>query len=155
MEMKILWGALMFVAGWFYFYICLRQLIFDFSVGYPLIKRFGALGDEVFGAVGAKRMNTISVIIWFVIVAALGFVALYFPALYLKICFLVGVAVGYACYFSRLSPATRSNFDAFCRTYCRFSADDTLRQGMNDADAGKINASFKRLGSKDKFEFKN
>ena len=41
LEMKIMYGALIFVAGWFYFYICLRQLIFDFTVAYPLISKFG------------------------------------------------------------------------------------------------------------------
>ena len=60
MEMKIMYGALIFVAGWFYFYICIRQLIFDFTVGYPLISKFGKAGENIFAPTGARRMNTIS-----------------------------------------------------------------------------------------------
>ena len=63
MEMKIMYGALIFVAGWFYFYICIRQLIFDFTVGYPLISKFGKAGENIFAPTGARRMNTISVFI--------------------------------------------------------------------------------------------
>ena len=69
LEMKIMYGALIFVAGWFYFYICLRQLIFDFTVAYPLISKFGKAGEQVFAPTGANRMNTISVVIWLVICA--------------------------------------------------------------------------------------
>lgn len=52
MEMKIMYGALIFVAGWFYFYICIRQLIFDFTVGYPLISKFGKAGENIFALPG-------------------------------------------------------------------------------------------------------
>lgn len=155
MEMKIMYSALVFVVGWFYFYICLRQLIFDFTVGYPLIKKLGNEGENVFAAKGAHRLNTISIIIWFVICVGLGFAAFYFFAIYLKISFGLGALVGIIVYFNKLSPATRSNFDAFCRTYCRFAPDDDLRQAMSDADAKKIRTALHKLGSKLKFEFKN
>ena len=72
MEMKIMYGALIFVAGWFYFYICIRQLIFDFTVGYPLISKFGKAGENIFAPTGARRMNTISVVIWLIICVGLG-----------------------------------------------------------------------------------
>lgn len=155
MDVKIMYGALVFVLGWFYFYICLRQLIFDFTVGYPLISRFGKEGEEIFVAKGARRMNTISVVIWLVICAGLAFVVIYFGALYVKVAFAVGVVVGFAVYAKQLGPTTRSNFDAFCRTYCRFVPDDDLRQAMSNADTAKMHASLRRLGSSLKFEFKN
>ena len=155
MEMKIMYSALVFVVGWFYFYICIRQLIFDFSVGYPMINKLGNEGPEVFAAKGAHRLNTISVIIWLVICAGLGFVAFYFFAIYLKIAFGLGAVIGLFFFINKLSPATRSNFDAFCRTYCRFVPDDDLRQAMSNADVAKMHSALRKLDSKLKFEFEN
>lgn len=156
MEMKIMYGALIFVAGWFYFYICLRQLIFDFTVAYPLISRFGkAKNGELFAARGANRLNTISVIIWLVICVGLGFLVAYFAALYLTICFFVGAVLGIILYIKRLGPGTRSNFEAFCHTYCRFVPDDDLRQAMNQCDLPKMRSALRALDCELKFEFKN
>ena len=147
MEMKIMYGALIFVGGWFYFYICLRQLIFNFTVAYPLISRFGKAKDgELFGARGAFRMNTISVVIWLVICAGLGFLVVHFAALYLIISFFAGVVVGLVVFAKKLGPRTKSNFEAFCRTYCRFVPDDDLRQAMAQADLPKMRAALRALG---------
>lgn len=146
MEMKIMYGALMFVVGWFYFYICLRQLIFDFTVAYPLISKFGKAGENVFAPKGARRMNTISVVIWLIICAGLGFVVIYFCALYLIISFFVGAVLGVIMYINKLGPRTKSNFDAFCHTYCRFVPDDDLRQAMNQADLPKMRAALRAMG---------
>lgn len=147
MEMKIMYGALIFVAGWFYFYICLRQLIFDFTVGYPLISRFGKAGEEVFVPKGARRMNTISVIIWLLICVGIGWAVIHFAALYLIICFFGGAVVGVIVYAKKLGPRTKTNFEAFCRTYCRFVPDDDLRQAMAQADLPKMRAALRALGS--------
>lgn len=154
MEMKIMYAALMALAGWFFFYICMRQLIFDFTVGYPLIKKFGAAGDGIFAAQGANRLNTISVIIWALICAALLFVVIRFCSLYLLISFFVGFLFCLAMFAKKLGPDTKSNFDAFCRTYCRFVPDDDLRAAMNDADLPKIHAALRTLGSGTRFDVK-
>ena len=146
LEMKIIYGALLFVAGWFYFYICLRQLIFDFTVAYPLISKFGKAGEQVFAPTGANRMNTISVVIWLVICAGLGFLVVHFAALYLIISFFAGVVVGLVVFAKKLGPRTKSNFEAFCRTYCRFVPDDDLRQAMAQADLPKMRAALRALG---------
>lgn len=156
MEMKIMYGALIFVAGWFYFYICLRQLIFDFTVAYPLISKFGkAMNGELFAAKGANRLNTISVIIWLVICVGLGFLVVHFAALYLIISFFVGAVLGIILYIKKLGPSTKSNFEAFCHTYCRFVPDDDLRQAMNQCDLPKMRAALRTLNCDLKFEFKN
>lgn len=156
MEMKIMYGALIFVAGWFYFYICLRQLIFDFTVAYPLISKFGkAMNGELFAAKGANRLNTISVIIWLVICVGLGFLVVHFAALYLIISFFVGAVLGIILYIKKLGPSTKSNFEAFCHTYCRFVPDDDLRQAMNQCDLPKMRAALRALNCDLKFEFKN
>ena len=156
MEMKIMYGALIFVAGWFYFYICLRQLIFDFTVAYPLISKFGkAMNGELFAAKGANRLNTISVIIWLVICVGLGFLVVHFAALYLIISFYVGAVLGIILYIKKLGSSTKSNFEAFCHTYCRFVPDDDLRQAMNQCDLPKMRAALRALNCDLKFEFKN
>lgn len=156
MEMKIMYGALIFVAGWFYFYICLRQLIFDFTVAYPLISKFGkAMNGELFAAKGANRLNTISVIIWLVICVGLGFLVVHFAALYLIISFFVGAVLGIILYIKKLGPSTKSNFEAFCHTYCRFVPDDDLRQAMNQCDLPKMRAALRALNCDLRFEFKN
>lgn len=147
-----MYAALLFVAGWFYFYICLRQLIFDFTVGYPLIKKFGNAG--VLSTVGANRLNTISVVIWLVISAGLGFVVIRFCTLYLTAGFFSGVAVGLIVFINKLGPRTLSNFNAFCHTYCRFVEDDDLRNAMNDADLPKMRAALRALGKEIKFDLK-
>lgn len=152
---QIMFFALMAVAGWLYFYICLRQLIFDFAVGYKLIKVFDSIGENVFGAQGARRLNTISVVIWTIICIVLAWVVIHFCDLYLIIGFFVGAAGALLMYIKRLGITTRSNFNAFCGTYCRFIADDELRQAAAQYDVKKMNALIKKMGSDVKFEFVN
>lgn len=152
MEMKIMYGALMFVGGWFYFYICLRQLIFNFTVAYPLIAKFGKAGAQVFAPTGANRLNTISVIIWLAICVGLGFVVVHFAALYLTLCFAGGVVIGLVVFAKKLGPKTKSNFEAFCHTYCRFVPDDDLRQAMAHADLPKMRAALRALNVELKLE---
>lgn len=152
MDAKIMYAALLFVVGWFYFYICVRQLIFDFTVGYPLIRKFGDAG--VLAAVGARRLNTISVIIWLIICAGLAYAVIRLCPLYLMISFFAGAAVGLVVFFGKLGPRTQSNFDAFCHTYCRFVEDDALRAAMNGADLPKIRAALRTLGATLQFDLK-
>ncbi len=145
MDTKIMLGALIFVGGWFYFYICLRQLIFDFTVGYPLINRFGSAGYKVFMPQGAHRLNTISVVIWLLICAGIAYVVIRFCALWLLIPFWVGAASGLILFAKKLGPRTKSNFEAWLRTYCRFMPDDELRMACLNADLPKMRAALRAL----------
>lgn len=150
MEVKIMYAALVFIAGWFYFYICLRQLIFDFTVGYPLIHKFG--DAKLMVAVGAHRLNTMSVIIWLIICAGVAWAVIRFAALYLIISFGVGVLLGVIQFRSKLGPRTPSNFEAFCHTYYRFIPDEALQKAVYEADLPKIRAALRDLGSDLKLE---
>lgn len=91
-------------------------------------------------------MNTISVLIWLVICAGIGFVVAYFAALYLVIAFSAGASSSHRLR-QKLGPRTKTNFEAFCRTYCRFVPDDDLRQAMAQADLPKMRAALRALGS--------
>lgn len=153
MDKQVMYAALLFVSGWFYFYICLRQLIFDFTVAYPLIKTFGDAG--VIASVGAKRLNTISVVIWLIICVGIAFVVIRFCPVYLLISFAIGTLVGFIVFFNKLGPKTHSNFDAFSHTYCRFVEDDELRSAMNSADLPKIRAALRTLGADITIDLKN
>ena len=153
MDKQIMYAALLFVAGWFYFYICLRQLIFNFSVAYPLIKKFGDAG--VMADVGARRLNTISVVIWLIICAGVAFVVIRFCPVYLLVSFFAGALVGLVVFYNRLGPKTHSNFDAFSHTYCRFVEEDDLRNAMSSADLPKIRAALRALGADIKIDLKN
>ena len=145
MDKQVMYAALLFVAGWFYFYICLRQFIFDFTVAYPLIKKFGDAG--VMASVGAKRLNTISVVIWLIICVGIAFVVIRFCPVYLLVTFFLGTAIGFVVFFRKLGPRTQSNFEAFLHTYYRFVENDELRSAMSSADLPKIRAALHTLGA--------
>lgn len=156
MDTKIMFGALIFVAGWFYFYICIRQLIFDFTVGYPLISKFGGAGEKVIAATPARRLNTISVVIWLGICVGLGWVVFHFclSKLWLFLPFWGGALLGLICFIGKLGPRFKPNFEAFCRTYYRFMPDDELRTAAYHTDLPRMRAALRALDVDLKFDLK-
>jgi hypothetical protein len=153
MEVKIMYGALIFIAGWLYFYICLRQLIYDFTVGFPLISKFGAAGEKILCAKNARRLNIISVVIWAAICVGLAWVTFRFCPLYLLLSFWAGVLLGVGLYIKKMGPRTKSNFEAFCRTYYRFMPDEELRAAAYEGDLPRLRAALRALECDLKFEF--
>lgn len=151
--LKVLYFVLIAAGGWLYFYLGVRQLVFGLTVGYPLIKSFGGTG--AFLSREAKKLNTVSVIFWAVI--CLGFMGIVarFAAPYLIAGFALGALAGLIMYAKRLGRATFGNFEAFCRSYCRFAGDAALRGAMAECDLGKIHSALEALGSPLRFEFKN
>lgn len=154
MEAKIMYGALMIVAGWVYFYICIRQLVFDFTVGYPIIRLFATDDDRLIVAKPARNLNTVSVCVWFLLCGVLGFLVVWFCSLWLMIPFWVGVIVGVVCYINKLGPKTKSNMDAWMRTYYRFMPDDELRTACYHTDYPRIRAALRALDSDVTISFK-
>ena len=102
-----------------------------------------------------NMMGIVSVIMWAIICAGFLWLVIHFAATYLIIGFAVGALGALAMYSKRLGPRTRYNFEAFCRTYCRFCTDDALRQAMANCDVPKMHAALKALGSPLRFEFIN
>ncbi|MEG1632699.1 MAG: hypothetical protein RR314_01480 [Oscillospiraceae bacterium] len=154
MAEKIMYGALIFIGGWFYFYVCLRQFVFDLTVGFPLIKKFGDAGETVFAPKPARWLNIISTVIWLLICIGIGWASFRFFALYLLIAFWAGALLGVALYINKLGPRTRSNFEAFCRTYYRFMPNDELRTAAYNADLPGMRAALRSLNSDLKFDLK-
>jgi len=156
MQMKILWAAAAFFFGWFWAYLLLRQLLFNFVTAYPMIRRMNSLQEDLI-AIGAKRYTAVSCIVCVILSAIVLFLLIRFFALYLQISFAVAAVIAFVMLLSRVSPKNRPMFDAFCNAYCRFVPDDELRTAMYNKKTGQINSRLKAMGITGTFipEFKS
>ena len=156
MDSKIMFGAVFFILGWFFFYLFVRQLLFNFFTAYPLIRKMRKLYDELI-AIGAARYTTVSVVVNGLLCAVIVGLILWLCPAYMQLSFAIGVALGLFMYLNKLSPSTRAMFDAFCAGYCRFVPDDELRMAMYNKKTGQIKSRLKAMGIKETFipEFKN
>lgn len=145
MEMKFLYAGFLLLAGFLFFYICTRQLIFNFSVTMPLIKKFSVLGEETFSTKFARRFNGVSTFVWILMNAGLIYVVARYCPLYLQLSFLAGWVFCFIGFFKQLK-INKKNFRAFCLMYSRFSLNTELYAAMNEGKVNKINAVFKSLG---------
>ena len=145
MESKIMYGARLFFAGWLWFYIFVRQFLFNFLTAYPLIRKMQEL-DPGLIAVGAKRYTTTSVLVCSVISAVVLFVILFFCPTYMKIAFFVGAALCLVMLLGKLTPDNKNMFENFCAGYCRFVPDDELRTLMYNKEIKKIDRRLRELG---------
>ena len=134
MANQVLYVALMFLVGWLWYFLVVRQFVFNFTTVHPMLKRFKKLSDdwEKIISINSFRYLTINIIVWILISFGLCFLAYYLCRnnLYLFISFLVGGAVGVITFLGRYSEYTERNFKDFCSTYYRFVFDDELRTAM-------------------------
>ena len=156
MEIKIMFAAGIFFAGWLWFYIFMRQFLFNLMTAYPLIKKMQSL-DKALIAVGARRYTTTSVIVCLLVSAVVIFLIVYFCPLYLKISFAAGALLCLFLIVPKLSPSNKAMFESFCTGYCRFVPDDELRTLMFNKEVKKINKRLRELGFSESFvpEFKS
>lgn len=148
MANKVLYAALMFLAGWLWYFAVVRQFVFNFTTVRPMLRRFKKLsGDwEKIISINSSRYLTINVLVWILISIGLA-VLVYFLTrkhIYLFISFLVGALIGIITFWGRYSEYTERNFKDFCSTYYRFVFDDELRTAMYNS---KIPAMKKRMES--------
>lgn len=155
MSGKIMWAAVLFLLGWLWSYVFLRQILFNYLVAYPLIRRLRAMREDLI-AIGADRYTLISTIACAVLAGILLAVAIRFCPLYLILSFAVGAVTAFVMLLSYVSPRERNMFDAFCATYCRFVPDDELRTAIYNKKAGPIRARLRAMELEDGFipEFK-
>lgn len=156
MEIKIMLAAAIFFVGWLLCYVFVRQLLFNFTVAYPTIRKMQALSPDLI-AVGAKRYTTTSVLVCsFITLLVAGIIVWRCPT-YLIISFFVGAALCLVMIAGKVSPGNRAMFENFCTGYCRFVPDDELRTIMYSKDIKKINRRLRELGCDSSFvpEFKN
>lgn len=129
MEMKVLFGGAIMLGGWLWFYLFVRQFLFNFMTAYPLIKQMTAADAELISP-NAKRYTTVSVGLCAFVSLVIAAIVVLLCKTYLMICFFVGALVALCMYIGRLSPKNRNMFDSFCGAYYRFVPDDELRTAM-------------------------
>ncbi len=145
MEMKIMLTGAIFLGGWLWSYLFIRQLLFNFATAFPLIKQMSALREDLI-AIGARRYTVISVITCAVVAAALLAAVIIWCPLYLQIGFAAGALLAIILLIPRVSARNRDMFDSFCSTYYRFVPDDELRTAMYNKKTGQIKSRLKVMG---------
>lgn len=145
METKIMFGAAVFFGGWLWFYLFMRQFLFNLLTAYPLIRKMQEIDPDLI-AVGAKRYTNTSIMVCSVISVVLLFVIFRFCPTYLIVCFFVGAALCFIMLLGKLSPQNKAMFENFCTGYCRFVADDELRTLMYNKEVKKINRRLREMG---------
>ena len=141
---KIMLAGAIFLGGWLWSYVFVRQILFNYITAFPLIKKMRSLREDLI-AVGADRYTTISTIVCFFFAAVFLFVVIRFCPLYLILCFAGGAIVAFVMLLRMVSPRNRAMFDAFCSAYCRFVPDDELRTAMYNKKTGPIRARLKAM----------
>lgn len=156
MEMKVLFGGMIMLGGWLWFYLFVRQFLFDFFTAYPLIKGMLAADEELIST-NARRYTTVSVILCAVVSAIIAVVVILLCKTYLIICFFVGALIAMCMFIGRLSPKNRSMFDSFCAAYYRFVPDDELRTAMYNKKPSQMKKRLHEMKLSTEFipEFKN
>ena len=154
-EFKIMLGAALFLGGFLWSYLFLRQFLYNFIVAFPMIKKMNALQDGLI-AVGAKRYTVISSLVTFFIGAVIVFLVLHFLKLYQILCFFGGVVSAFALMISRVSLKNKEMFDLFCNAYYRFVPDDELRTILYNKEVKQIKPRLRKMGISGTFvpEFK-
>ena len=143
MSSKILIATLLFLGGWLWYFLIMRQLVINFTTVKPMLKKFTTTEKEII-SVNSLRFLYLSIFVWFIISFGLliGTIFLTRKHLYLCISFIIGGVIGVITFIGRYTSSTESNFKDFCSTYYRFIYDDELRTYMY---YGKINEMRKRL----------
>lgn len=144
MSTKIMLAAAIFLGGWLWSYVFLRQFLFNFQTAYPLIRKMKQIDEDLI-AVGAKRYTTTSVIVCSVISLIIFFIVFHFCPKYLIISFFAGALICFFMLIGKISPSNPSMFDSFCTAYCRFVPDDELRTIMYNKETKRIDKRLREL----------
>lgn len=149
MEVKILYGGLALVGGWFWFFMFLRQFFFNIMTAYPLIGKMKKLDKELI-AIGATRYTTVSLIVTGLLSALVAFLVLYFSikksAAFVYLNFIIGAIIAFAMFITKLGYRNKPMFDLFCDSYYRFVPDDELRTAIYNKKLGQIKSRLKVMG---------
>lgn len=155
MEMKIMLAGAIFLGGWLWSYLFVRQIMFNCATAFPLIKRMNSLQEDLI-AIGAKRYTVISTIVCAFFTILILFLVVRFCPLYLLLSFLGGAVIALVMLIPRVGPKNRNMFDNFCNAYYRFVIDDELRTAMYNKKTGQMKSRLKAMGIEGSFipEFK-
>ena len=145
METKILFAGAIFLGGFLWSYAFVRQILFNLTTAYPLIRKMRSLREDLI-AVGASRYTTVSMVTCSVLAAVILFVVLRFCKPYLIYTFLGAALLAAILLFPKVSMRNQPMFDAFCTTYYRFIPNDELRTAVYNKKIGQIKTRLKAMG---------
>ena len=145
MEIKIMLAAALFLAGFLWVYLIIRQFLFNVSIAYPTLNKMKALKEDLI-VIGAWRYPHISMVVCVLVSAVVLFVVIRFCPTYLLISFGVGSLICFLMLVFKIKPQNKAMFDNFCTAYCRFVQDDELRTLMFEKDYKKIDRRLRELG---------
>ena len=150
MEMKVLWSGALFLAGWLWFFLFVRQFLFNFTVAVPLIKRMRDSAEDLIHK-AAVKYTVISVVVCGIFIAAVCFIIFRFCKPYLIISFFVGAFVCFVILIKKFTPKCRQMFDSFCATYYQFVPDDELRTAMYNKKPSQMKVRLHAMGVRTDF----
>ena len=111
MEIKIMLAGALFLGGWLWAYLFLRQIFFNYTTAFPMIQKMNSLQEDLI-AVGAKRYTVVSVVFCGVVAAAILAAVLVWCPLYIRIGFLAGAVVAVVLLIPRVSARNRTGLTA-------------------------------------------
>lgn len=146
-----MYAALMFMAGWVWYYLIVRQVVFNLTTAKPLIKKFRtekSLDGEPLMNINAQRFLIISIVVWMLLVLGTGALVTWLcrKHSYLYISFFIGGLIGFFTFIGRYGPSISRNFRDFCAAYYRFVPADNLREAMYYGKVPAIKAQLENLG---------
>ena len=153
--MQYMWFGVALMGGWFWFYLFVRQFLFDFTIAYPLTKKMRNTAEDLILS-AANKYTTVSVVVCSVFMALSVFLVLRFLKTFYVIGFFAGALVCLIMLIGKLTPRDRSMFDVFCSTYYRFVPDDELRTAMYNKKPSQMKLRLHDMGLSTEFipEFK-
>ena len=150
MAMKYMYGGALLFAGWLWFYLFMRQFLFNFMVAIPIVNKMLKTKDDLI-VKNANRYTIISIIVCTIISAIIVALIIWLCPLYLIICFFAGGIVCGAMLITKLTPKNREMFDTFCSAYYRFVPDDELRTAMYNKKPSQMKLRLHDMGLSTEF----
>ena len=141
----IMWAAAMFLLGWLVSYFFIRQIMYNFIIALPMIRKMNALQDGMI-AIGAKRYTTVSSVICVVLTVIVTAVVIRYARLALIISFAAGAVIAVIMMINMVSLKNRAMFEKFCDAYYSFIPDDELRTAVYGKDLTRIRSRLKEIG---------
>ena len=152
---RIMLFAALFLGGFLWSYLFVRQFIYNLTIAYPMIKKMNSLQEDLI-APGAKRYTNVSSVVSLFIALLLAGLVIYFlkPDLILGFC--IGAVLAIVLFILRMKPANKDMFDMFVNAYYGYVPDDELRTLLYKKEYKKIKPRLKEMGISGTFipEFK-
>ena len=149
-EMKFILVGALFLGGWLWSYVFIRQILFNARVATPMIRRMRELQEDLI-AVGAVRYTTISTLVCTVMSLILLAIVAYLcrNSWYFLVSLALGAVIAVIMLLRMVRLDNRSMFTSFCAGYYRFIPDDELRTAVYNQKTGPIRTRLREMGLAD------